>query len=345
MLTLRNRLVLVNLLVFLITLIVLVAVISNQILSHLYEQLDRDLAQAGLHALGHVVLEDGSPHLTEDRDLGENNLGSVGFVRLLDGHGVILDGMGDYRSVGVAAKTLSATDRGMAFNQRRVDGILLRVYTQPIFSSLGQSKSTSNQIKIGYIQTAGQPEEILEIIDQIRRSLLVGIPLALIIAGLAGLLASRKALEPLTQMTQAAAAISADSLSEQRLPIPEPRDEVQALALAFNATLARLASAFTRQRRFTADASHELRTPITAILGQAELALSRPRSPEAYQETLLRIQDEAERMQRLTGRMLALARAESGTQILDFIPTDTPPWFAVWPRLWHPICRAKGLNS
>ncbi len=56
---LRNRLVLVNLLVFLITLIVLVAVISNQILSHLYEQLDRDLAQAGLHALGDVVLEDG----------------------------------------------------------------------------------------------------------------------------------------------------------------------------------------------------------------------------------------------------------------------------------------------
>ncbi len=73
------------------------------------------------------------------------------------------------------------------------------------------------------MQTAGQPEEILEIIDQIRRSLLVGIPLALIIAGLAGLLASRKALEPLTQMTQAAAAISADSLS--RTTAPDSRNQ------------------------------------------------------------------------------------------------------------------------
>ena len=147
-------------------------------------------------------------------------------------------------------------------------------------------------------------------------------PLALFVAGLAGLLAARKALEPLTVLTQSAAAISADSLAERRLPIPQTKDELQALALAFNATLDRLAAAFARQRRFTADASHELRTPVTAILGQAELALSRPRTPEAYQETLVRVQSEAERMQRLIGRLLTLARAESGQQILDFAPTD-----------------------
>ncbi len=94
------------------------------------------------------------------------------------------------------------------------------------------------------------------------------------------------------------------------------------LALAFNATLTRLSAAFTRQRRFTADASHELRTPVAAILGQAELALSRPRTAASYQETLERIQGEAQRMQRLIGRLLALARAESGQQILNFAPTD-----------------------
>ena len=77
----------------------------------------------------------------------------------------------------------------------------------------------------------------------------------------AGLFATRKALQPLTDMTRSAAAIGADTLAEHRLPVPHTKDEVQALALAFNATLERLAAAFARQRRFTADASHELRTP------------------------------------------------------------------------------------
>jgi signal transduction histidine kinase len=167
-----------------------------------------------------------------------------------------------------------------------------------------------------------EPEEVLEIVGEIRQSLFIGIPLALLFAGIAGLLAARKALQPLDIMTRSAADISADSLTERRLPIPRPTDELQALALAFNATLERLSAAFTRQRRFTADASHELRTPVTAILGHAELALSRPRTPAAYQETLQRIQNEAARMQRLIGRMLTLARAESGQQLLSFAPTD-----------------------
>ena len=157
---------------------------------------------------------------------------------------------------------------------------------------------------------------------QIRHSLYIGVPLALLFAGVTGFLAARRALRPLTVMTQSAAEISADSLTEQRLPIPRAKDELQALALAFNATLDRLSAAFTRQRRFTADASHELRTPVTAILGHTELALSRPRTPAAYQETLERILGEAERMQRMIGRLLALARAESGQQVLDFAPTD-----------------------
>ncbi len=322
MLTLRWRLVLVNLLVFLITLIVLVAVISNQILGHLYEQLDRDLAQAGMHAMAHVLLEDGRPLLMPDRDQGEMALGSHGFVRLLDTRGNVLSGTGEYDRLGVADRTLSAPDGGSAYNQRRADGVLLRVFNQPVYSSLDRPLNGENRIKIGYVQAARQPEEILELIDQIRRSLMIGIPLALAIAGLASLIASRKALQSLTMMSESAAAISADSLAERRLPVPKPRDEVQALALSFNATLERLAAAFSRQRRFTADASHELRTPVTAILGQAELALSRPRTPEVYQESLVRIQGEAERMQRLIGRMLALARAESGQQILDFAPTD-----------------------
>jgi len=143
-------------------------------------------------------------------------------------------------------------------------------------------------------------------------------------------------------MTRSAATISAEAL-EKRLPVPRVKDEVQALAVAFNATLDRLTAAFARQRRFTANASHELRTPVTAILGQAELALRRPRSPEIYQRSLTRIQSEAERMQRLIGRMLSLARLESGSQTLILAPTDLAGLVHTLAETLQPQAAAKGL--
>jgi signal transduction histidine kinase len=76
--------------------------------------------------------------------------------------------------------------------------------------------------------------------------------------------------------------------------------------------ISRLDGAFQRQRQFTADASHELRTPLTAIKGQAEVALQRDRNPEAYRQSLAAIDNEADRMIRLTASLLNLARADSG---------------------------------
>ena len=318
MLTLRTRLVLVNVLVFLLTFVVLVGTLSGQLIVHLYEQFDRDLIRISGPALEHVRVADGVLHLRDPDGRLVNDLGESGFVRVLDAQGTVLEGLGNYQSVAVASPSLTQAERGVVTNERNDSGDLVRVYTRPIVASLGKNKN----ILVGYVQVGRAPEEVVETISQIQRSLLIATPLALLIVGLAVFWAARKALQPLTDMTKSAAAISADSLADRRLPIPRAKDEVQALALAFNATLERLAAAFERQRRFTADASHELRTPITAILGQAELALSRPRAPEIYQDSLERIEDEAERMQRLVNRMLTLARAESGQQILEFATTD-----------------------
>ena len=316
--TLRNRLVLVNVLVFLLTFVVLVGVLAGQLVGHLFEQLDRQLVESAERAASRVVIDDGEPRLA-DRDgrLG-GNLGPHGFVRILDAKGAVTGGSGDYASAPALPQGLPGSGRGLISNQRSTDGELLRVYTQPLYAALPLNAGAH----IGYIQAGTVPEEALEMVGQIRDSLLIAIPLALAAVVVAGLFATRKALQPLTDMTHGAAAIGADTVAERRLPVPRTKDEVQALALAFNATLERLAAAFARQRRFTADASHELRTPVTAILGQAELALSRPRTPDAYQDSLQRIAEEAERMQRLIGRMLALARAEGGQPVLNFAPAD-----------------------
>ena len=306
MLTLRDRLILVNALIFLVALPVLAVVLLSQLVTGLYEQLDRGLEIITFSELARVDIANG-PQFEANSARPQSQLGPEGFVRLLDPQGQITGGIGAYRQTPVLQDSLAATANGLVFNQTTPTSTRLRVYTLPIVDANRTA---------GYIQTADDQELLLETVNRVRWSLLIGAPLTILISALLSFLTIRQALRPLTTMTHTAAKISSEALN-QRLPLPRARDEVYALAIAFNATLDRLAAAFTRQRRFTANASHELRTPVTTILGQAELALSRPRSPEEYQRSLQSIQSESDRMQRLISRMLALARVESGRQPLD----------------------------
>ena len=333
MFTLQGRLALVNVAVLLIALVLLAAFVWNQVIHDLYERLDGNLQAIGRQELAGVVIVDNTPVFEANLDRPAPRLGPYGFVRLLDRRGDITAGLGSYDSIPVASQSLTVPRQGLGLDQITGTGALLRVYTQPLMA---------DDMVVGYIQVADDQEELQETIDRIRRSLTIGIPLALLISGLLSLIAARQALRPLIKMTRSAATISAEAM-DKRLPVSNTKDEVQALALAFNGTLDRLTAAFARQRRFTADASHELRTPVTAVLGQAELALSRPRSPEAYQQSLVRIQNEAERMQRLIGRMLSLARLESGRQPLTFAPTDIAYLIHTLTDTLQPRAASKGL--
>ncbi|MCG3206531.1 MAG: Adaptive-response sensory-kinase SasA [Anaerolineae bacterium] len=330
--TLRGRLALVNVSILLIALLLLAAIVFNQLSRDLYEQLDQELALLSANELSRVEIVSNTPLFTANAPATQQ-LKPEGFARLLDTRGRVTDGAGHFRTIPVLPQSLQTPPQGLITNQTSPNGLPLRVYTRPILAG--------NRV-VGYLQVAVAREEIQETLDTIRRGLLIGVPLTLLITGAISLLAARQALQPLTQMTHSAAAITADDLSE-RLPVPKAKDEVQELALAFNATLDRLAAAFLRQRRFTADASHELRTPVTAILGQAEYALNRARSPEAYQSILSRIQHEAERMQRLIGRMLALARVETGRHPLSIAPTDIGDLIRTLVNPLQPQAAAKGL--
>jgi heavy metal sensor kinase len=333
MFTLQGRLALVNVTVLLIALVLLAAIVLNQVAHDLAEQLDTDLQAVSQQESARIRLLAGAPLFTAESHHSNPKLGPVGFVRLLDRQGHITGGLGHYDSLPILPESLLVPPQGQGFNQTTPDGLLLRLYSQPLLV---------NNIVVGYIQTADDQEEIQETSERVRRSLLVGIPLALLVAGLLSLIAARQALRPLSKMTRSAATINAEDLNK-RLPVPRAKDEVQALALAFNATLDRLAAAFARQRRFTADASHELRTPVTAILGQAEIALSRSRSPEAYQHSLTRILSEAERMQRLIGRMLSLARLETGRQPITLAPTNIAGLIQTLVETLEPRASAKNL--
>src|SRR5256885_11365481 len=109
---------------------------------------------------------------------------------------------------------------------------------------------------------------------------------------------ANRALAPIDQIPRMAQRISAEDLSG-RIGLQGPDDEVGRLAKTFDTMLARLEAAFMRQRQFAADASHELRTLLTAIMGQIDVALGWPESAEYYRATLVAIREQAQRLTRL----------------------------------------------
>ncbi len=147
------------------------------------------------------------------------------------------------------------------------------------------------------------------------------LPLGLLLAGAGGWMLARRALLPVDRMTEAANRIGAEHLAE-RLEETGADDELDRLARTLNGMLARLDAAFSQVRRFTANASHELQTPLTILKGELEVALRSRRSPEEYRETLQSELDEVNRMIQLVDGLLLLARSEAGvlgrgSQLLD----------------------------
>ncbi len=150
----------------------------------------------------------------------------------------------------------------------------------------------------------------------VRRTIFIGLPLILALAGLGGYGLATRSLRPLGWMAEQARRITGSNL-ETRIKIDNAAEELAMLVTSFNELLSRLDQSFDTMRRFVADASHELRTPISVIRGEADVALSQERSPAEYRESLGVILDEARRLSRLVDDLLNLARADAGHVLLQ----------------------------
>jgi len=171
-----------------------------------------------------------------------------------------------------------------------------------------QAQVGGSRISIVTLQSVESERELLE---DIRTALLWVIPVTLVIASAGGYFLARKSLAPVVAMSEKAGRIGAQNLHE-RLPVQNARDELGYLAGTFNRLLERLDRSFEQQRRFMADASHELRSPVAVIRGEAEVALSQARSPEEYRESLTITLDEARRLSQIVDDLFTLARADAG---------------------------------
>src|SRR4029079_6250654 len=148
---------------------------------------------------------------------------------------------------------------------------------------------------------------------ELRRDLFAGVFLVLLLASAGGYFLARKSLAPIASMNSQTQRISAENLSA-RLDVTNSRDELGRLAATINDLLARIENSFKEQQRFIADASHELRTPLAVLRGETEVALSKTRTVDEYQQSLSLIQDEAEQLSRIVEDLFILARQPINTR-------------------------------
>jgi heavy metal sensor kinase len=158
-----------------------------------------------------------------------------------------------------------------------------------------------------------------------------------------GRMVCRKALVPVRRMAEATRSIDSADLS-RRLPRSEMHDELDALAQAFNDLLARLEDFFERQRRFTAEASHQLRTPLASILGQIEVILRRPRDSEDYVQVLGSVHEQGERLAKIIESLLFLARADSESRAPGLERVDLRDWLSHEVATWSDQPRFADLT-
>lgn len=175
--------------------------------------------------------------------------------------------------------------------------------------------------QVGYVAWADSTRPLRDLLTTVSAALIVGGLLVIGFALIGGLVLARRALQPVSDVTETARAISLSGDFAARVEAGRPGDEVGELAVAFNEMLAALEQNHQALQRFLGDASHELRTPLTTIRANLDLA-RRPGLPDDERAAILGdASDEAERMGRLIGDLLSLARADSGAR-LEFRPVE-----------------------
>jgi heavy metal sensor kinase len=193
------------------------------------------------------------------------------------------------------------------------------------------------------IQAATSMAALHATLARIAQLIAWSIPLFVVAASAGGYWLSRRALAPVDRIIETSRAIGHHNLS-QRLIVPRSRDELQRLSETLNEMIQRIEQAFRRITRFTADTSHELRSPVAFIRTTAEFALLQPRKPREYQNAFAGVLREGERMTKLIEDLLLLARADSNQPVLIGAPMDARD--VVFRAVEHSkiAARDKGIN-
>jgi heavy metal sensor kinase len=303
----------------------------------LYANFDDQLLNQASLMLAAVRVEDGTPTL--DPSMADVVDGEY-FLRLFNAEGTTLfeteggaSGILVDRDV-IAASLDGRTEYSAALDE---DNEILRLISVPVRADNGEG------VVSGVLQVGLDRDEIDEPLAGLLGALILAGPVVLLFAAAGGYLLAGRALSPVATITDLAARIGAGDL-RSRLNLDLPDDELGRLARTFDAMLARIEDAFERQRRFTDDAAHELRTPLSLMRSQVDLALARPRSRGEYQEALQAFDGDIARMTALLGTLLTLARSDAGKLAVEPAPFDLADTVRLVLEQYAPVAAEAGVS-
>jgi heavy metal sensor kinase len=270
-------------------------------------EIDNSLRLSATQAIAAVNIENGQINFSDSVPQADSiaDLRASGItVRILSLKGDVVQGFGPYQSLPVDSSNLGQTLQGASEFSTVLpptDTNEVRLYTTPIMD---------NDHPVGGVQVIQSLASVTQALNNLMTGFFISVPLLVLVSALSGYGLAAGALAPIDQMIRMAQEISAEDLSA-RLNIHSSDDEVGRLANTFDGMLARLEKSFKRERQFTSDASHELRTPVTAIVTIVSVTRAKRRSVEAYEKALDDIAYEADRLRSLADTLLQLARMDS----------------------------------
>lgn len=225
-------------------------------------------------------------------------------VRMLDTHGRVVRETPASQKLQIPSQSITQPLQGQPWEgtTRTVDGQEVQVYSQ-VLTAHGKPFAV---LQVGQSLTA-----LHALLDRLVGLLLLVGVLALLLCAASSYWLLRRAFAPIHHVIQTARRIQAGHL-DQRIPLPPAQDEIHDLVLTLNEMLDSLDQTMTRQRRFVADASHELRTPVAVIRNKTSIALLKPQKRQEYLTVLQGINAETERLGHLISDLLALARGDEG---------------------------------
>lgn len=194
-----------------------------------------------------------------------------------------------------------------------------------------------------YFQTAIYTRRFDRHLDFIADGLLLALPVTLVVTAVLGWLLARGSLRPIQRITDTARRISGAHLDEE-VPTTGSGDELDRLAVTLNEMMARIRDSVERIRRFSADAAHELRTPLAAIRSQVEVTLERPRSPAEYDRVLRQVLEEVDRLAEGTDALLRLSRSEAGLDPARREAVDLEPLLRELVEFFEPLAGEKDVK-
>lgn len=219
-----------------------------------------------------------------------------------DRKNVVVQSEGWGKTVAIDDELLTEMHRGYTFTELKIDKRPFVLFSRPVhIPSVGRYS----------LHILRSQETSADILEKLRELILIVVPLMIILGTIAGFLFAGGALAPVETIRKKADSIRADDLST-RLPFPPQKDELYFLTETLNRMLDRIQSSFDRLKTFTADASHELRIPLTALRGNLEVALRKERSTNEYKESIQSALEDAEHLSQLIQDLLLLAQTDAG---------------------------------